>query len=274
MRAGPDMPSKTLAEYVANLAQAPLEFEPGTKFLYGGAGFETLGRIIETASGQPYEKFIEQRILQPLGMKDSFFFPTPEKYNRIVSAYKPQNGKLTRVEGSLNINWQTHGPEAYRAFVAEMRFARPSWGMLSTASDMAAFYQMMLNGGIYNSARIVSRASVEAMTAAHTGDLPTATVWFGSETYGLGWGIYGGRPNPGAVPLVSTGTYGHSGVRGTFGWVDPEKDLVGVFMIQQNRLHSEEPEAVLDTFLSMTYAAIADDVESRTKVPKTGTDPK
>ena len=185
---------KTLAENVAILSQEPLEFEPGTKFLYSDAGFETLGRIIEVASGQPYEKFIEQRILRPLGMKDSFFFPPAEKYNRIASAYKPQNGKLKRVEGSLNPDWQTQGPEAYRAFVASVEYPGPSWGMFSTASDMAAFYQMMLNGGTYNGVRILSRASVEAMTAVQTGDL-VPERWWG---YGLGWGIHRARPSSGA----------------------------------------------------------------------------
>jgi CubicO group peptidase (beta-lactamase class C family) len=159
---------KTLGEHVAMLSQDPLEFEPGTKVLYSDAGFDTLGRIIEVASGQPYEKFIEERILRPVGMKDSFFFPPPEKYNRIASAYKPQNGKLTRVEGSLNPDWQSQGRNAYRTAV---QYPGPSWGLFSTASDMAAFYQMMLNGGTYNGVPILSRASVEAMIADYTGDL-------------------------------------------------------------------------------------------------------
>ncbi|MBI4462799.1 MAG: beta-lactamase family protein [Acidobacteria bacterium] len=259
----PDKLSKTLAENVATLSQEPLEFEPGTKLLYSDPGFEILGRIIEVASGQPYEKFIEQRILRPLGMKDSFFFPPPEKYNGIASAYKPQNGKLKRVEGSLNPDWQTQGPEAYGAFVASMQYARPSWGMFSTASDMAAFYQMMLNGGTYNGVRILSRASVEVMTAVHTGDL-VAERWWG---YGLGWGVHRERRGD-KFSLESAGAYGHSGLRGTFGWVDPQEDLVGIFMIQQNRLESEEPDSVRDTFIAMTYAAIADDLKSTTKVPK------
>ena len=226
---------KTLVEHVAMLSQDPLEFEPGTKVLYSDAGFDTLGRIIEVASGQPYEKFIEERILRPLGMKDSFFFPPPEKYNRIASAYKPQNGKLTRVEGPLNPDWQSQGREAYRAFLAAVQYPGPSWGLFSTASDMAAFYQMMLNGGTYNGVRILSRASVEAMTADYTGDL-------GPDGYGLGWGVHRKRPSSGLFALESVGAYGKGGSRGTFGWVDPRKDLVGMFMIQQNRLvESEEP---------------------------------
>jgi CubicO group peptidase (beta-lactamase class C family) len=211
---------KTLREHVAMLSQDPLEFEPGTKVLYSDAGFDTLGRIIEVASGQPYEKFIEDRILRPLGMKDSFFFPPPEKYNRVASAYKPQNGKLTRVEGSLNPDWQSQGRNAYRTFLAAVQYPGPSWGLFSTASDMAAFYQMTLNGGTYNGVRILSRASVEAMTADYTGDL-------GPDGYGLGWGVHRKRPSSGLLALESPGAYGKGGSRGTFGWVDPGKDLVG-----------------------------------------------
>ncbi len=259
-----DKPRKTLAEHVAILPQDPLEFEPGTKFLYSDMGFDTLGRIIEVASGQPYEKFIEERILRPLGMKDSFFFPPPEKCNRIASAYKPQNGTLTRVEGSLNPDWQSQGREAYRAFLAAVPYPGPSWGLFSTASDMAAFYQMMLNGGTYNGVRILSRASVEAMTADYTGDLIE-----GGGGQGLGWGLLRKRPSSGLFALESVGAYGKGGIRGTFGWVDPGKDLVGIFMIQQNSLvESEEAGySVRDTFIAMSYAAIADDLKAGT-LPK------
>lgn len=246
----PDKPDKTLAEHVAIGSQEPLEFEPGTKFLYSDAGFATLGRIIEVASGQPYEKFIEQRILRPLGMKDSFFFPPPEKCTRIASHYEPQDGKLKRFEGSLNPDWQS--PDGCRAFAAVVPYPGPSWGLFSTASDMAAFHQMMLSGGTYNGVRILSRASVEAMTAVHSGDL-VPERWWG---YGLGWGVHRERPSSGAFALESIGGYGHNGLRGTFGLVDPEKDLVGIFMIQLEP--GEGQRSVRDTFINMTYAAIAE----------------
>lgn len=250
-----DKPGKTLAEHVAILSQEPLEFEPGTKVLYSDAGFDTLGRIIEVASGQPYEKFLEERILRPLGMKDSFIFPPPEKCNRIASAYEPQNGKLKRVEGSENPDWQSQGPGGCPAFLAAEQYPAPSWGLFSTASDMVAFYQMMLNGGSYNRARILSRASVEAMTADYTGALIE-----GGGGQGLGWGLLRKRPSSGLFALESPGAYGKGGSRGTFGWIDPGKDLVGIFMIQQNSLdESEEPGySVRDTFIAMTYAAIAE----------------
>lgn len=112
--------SSTLAGYVSSLSQVPLEFEPGAKFLYSDAGFDTLGRIIEIVSGQPYEKFIEQRILRPLGMKDSFFFPSPEKCYRIASHHEPSKGKLKRFEGYLNPDWQT--ADGCRSYAASVRY--------------------------------------------------------------------------------------------------------------------------------------------------------
>ena len=235
--------SKTLAEYVASLPQEPLKFEPGTKFSYSDAGFDTLGRITEVASGQPYEKFLEVRIFRPLGMKDSSFFPPPAKNVRVVSRHKLENGKLRKEDDSLTP-------------VVKVNYPGPSWSMFSTASDMVAFHQMMLNGGTYKGVRILSRPSVEVMTALQTGDLDVLTPW----AYGLGWGVYRGRswPRPGASALVSIGAFGHGGLLGTFGWVDPKRDLVGIFMIQQHVFQSEGPNTMRETFTAMTYAAIVE----------------
>ena len=88
---------KTLAENIAIFAkELTLEFEPGTKYLYSNWGFITLGRIIEVVSGKPYEELIEQRITRPLGMKDTFYFPPPEKCDRIASVYDVEDGKLKK----------------------------------------------------------------------------------------------------------------------------------------------------------------------------------
>jgi CubicO group peptidase (beta-lactamase class C family) len=238
----------SLAESVAALAKVPLEFEPGTKFLYSDAGFETLGRVIEVASRQPYENFMKQRILQPLGMNDSFFFPPPEKCHRIASHYEPQAGKLKRYEGSLNPDWHTR--EGCRAYMATIRHPGPSWGMFSTASDTAVFHQMTLNGGSYKGARILSRASVETMTAVQTGELSGLR----SPQYGFGWFVQPGGEKPGFLP---PGVFFHEGLRGTLGWVDPQQDAIGILMIQLEP--AEGQNTVHNSFIAMTYAALAGD---------------
>jgi CubicO group peptidase (beta-lactamase class C family) len=230
---------KTLAEAVAIFSQQPLEFEPGTKWQYSNTGLATAGRIIEVLSGMPYEKFLEARIFRPLGMKDSYIYPPPEKYDRIPSAYILKDGKPEKYYSDP----LGEGAMKYRKGA---KYPLPEGGIYSTAADMAAFYQMMLNGGTYNGARLLSRATVEVMTAVHTADLRTNGPGMG---YGLGWAVV--RDAAGALPLAPVGTYSHGGRYGTFGFVDPKNDLIGVFMIQREG-GSEERLA----FVEMAEAAV------------------
>lgn len=246
-----DEEGETLAEDVALLSKLPLEFDPGEGFLYSNGGFDALGRIIQVASGQPYEEFIEQRILRPLGMDDTFFFPPPEKCSRIASHYEPYNGRLRRYEGNLNPEW--HRPVGCRAYATSVRHPGPSWGLFSTAPNIAAFHEMMLNRGTFKDVRILSRASVQAMTSVQTGDL-VGGPWWG---YGLGWFVLRDQRRYDRAGLSSPGSYSHSGLRGTFGWVDPRSELIGILMIQ---LENDDGQDLLvrDTFIAMAYAAIAD----------------
>jgi len=234
---GRDTGDPTLAEWVAMSPQFPLDFEPGARFQYGSAGFETLGRIIEVVSGQPYERFVEETILKPLGMKDSFFFVPPEKRDRIPTWYSLE-------EGELKVN-----ERRMRILRPERKNPLPGFGMFSTASDLFAFYQMMLNGGAYNGRRILSRASVEEMTRLHaTGIAPSGLP----TGYGLGWGVRGEQQASVHLPLASIGAYGHNGAASTMGWVDPKKGLVGVFLVQRE----DCGERVF--FGAMAAAAVAD----------------
>lgn len=214
---------RTLAEAVAIYAQQPLQFEPGTKWLYSNTGIATLGRIIEVTSGQAFEKFLEARIFKPLGMKDSFFFPPAEKIDRIAMVYKLEDGKLVPSRSGLL------GGDPWR-YRKDAKYPAPEGGMYSTATDLAAFYQMVLNGGTYNGARLLSRAAVELMTTLHTGDLEAGHS--PGMGYGLAWTVV--RNPLGTLSMTSIGTYGHGGAFGTLGWVDPKKDLVGVLLIQRS----------------------------------------
>lgn len=223
--------NRTLAEAVTLFSQMPLQFEPGTKWSYSNPGIATLGRIIEVVSDQPYEKFLDERVFKPLGMKDSFFFPTPDKYNRIASVYIADKGKL-----------QNMGDGIYRKGA---KYPMPEGGLYSTATDLAAFYQMMLGKGTYNGKRLLSPASVSVMTSVHTAET--------SQTWGLGWNV-AARPSA-TLPLVSTGTFSHGGAFGTYGFVDAKKDLVGVFLVQRM---GGGTEAVLNSFLAMAESAVND----------------
>lgn len=227
----------TLAEAVTMFSQQPLEFEPGTKWQYSNTGMATLGRIIEVVADQPYERFLEERIFKPLGMIDSFFFPPDNKKDRIASLYANRDGKLVN-----------YGPGVLRKGA---RYSMPEGGLYATATDMAAFYQMMLNGGAYNGKKILSKASVDTMTMVHTGDLPISHNAYAG--YGLGWSIH---KAPGAsLSLSSKGTYSHGGAFGTYGWVDPAKDMVGVFMVQ---LLPATVEPLRSAFLSIANSAVTE----------------
>ena len=146
---GRGAPPATLAERVAAASRATLLFEPGTAWNYSNLGLAALGRIIEVVSGQPYDRFLEERIFQPLSMPDTFFFVPPAKAKRVASVYRYDNDGLKLVP------------------MAEAKFPAPEGGLFSTASDMARFHQMLLDKGILNGRRVLSAAAVEEMTTSH-----------------------------------------------------------------------------------------------------------
>lgn len=232
---------RTLADAVGIYAQQPLEFEPGSKWAYSNTGLATLGRIIEVKSGQPYDKYIQDRLLSPLGMKDSFFFPPADKTARIVTVYTGGGGGLTPAGAGI-----LGGDSlAYRKGAI---YSAPEFGLFSTANDLAAFYQMMLNGGTYQGRRYLSKASIEAMTALQTGDLQAGHN--PGCGFGLTWEVV--KDQTGTLALLSEGTYKHGGAFGTHGWVDPKKDVVGVFLIQR----SDDNKRVRDAFMQIVGSSL------------------
>jgi len=209
--------NRTLAEGVRALAQRPLEFEPGTKWAYCNLGIDTLGRVIEVVSGEPYEKFLEKRVFRPLGMADTGFYPSPEQRARIAMTYKPEKGKLVPSTSDIL------GPPV------DAKYPIPAGGLYSTAADLARLYQMMLNHGTLGGKRILSPAGVKTMTRVHTGNL-TAGFTPGMG-FGYGWAVV--QQPAGVTEMLSKGSYGHGGAFGTQGWIDPEKDLFMVLLIQR-----------------------------------------
>jgi CubicO group peptidase (beta-lactamase class C family) len=229
----PEKRNRKLADAVLIYSQAPLEFSPGTKWLYSSVGVGILGRIIEVVSGQSIEQFMNQRIFRPLGMNDTCFFPEADKYPRIPIAYEYVSGKPRRAEVDL-----------YRKGAL---YPSPSGGLFSTASDMAKICQMMLNGGSLGDTKILSRASVDRMTSVQTGELKVGNS--PEAGFGLGWFVV--RDSSGATGSPSVGNFFHGGAWGTFMSVDPARDLVFVFMTQRSAGGSaEERNAVYSIALS------------------------
>lgn len=207
----------TLAEAVRIYAKEPLEFEPGTKWAYCNIGIDTLGRIIEVVSGESYEAFLKKRVFDPLGMVDTTFYPSPAQADRIAVTYRKEQGKLVASKADIL------GPPA------GAKFPIPAGGLFSTATDLLKVYQMMLNRGELGGKRILSPASVQTMTQVHTGEL---TAGFTSGVgFGLGWGVV--RTPVDVTAMLSPGTFGHGGAFGTQGWIDPDKDLIFILLIQR-----------------------------------------
>jgi CubicO group peptidase (beta-lactamase class C family) len=227
---------RTLADVVVALSKQKSEFEPGTQFRYYSGGFAILGRIIEVVSGKPFEQFIKERIFDPLGMKDSFFFIPAEKQNRVASIYRQQDGKLNR--------W-----EEIEAYARNAKYPAPEFGMYSTASDLASLCQMMLNGGSFKGKRILSRMSVETMTQNHTLNIKSA-ITQRPAYQGLGWGLSGDPMD--AFPLTSTGSFGHNGAFGAIIWIDPKEKLIRVFLDHRLGFNNES-----NIFMAMAGSAVA-----------------
>ena len=233
-----------LGDAVRLYAQTPLDFEPGAKWQYSNMGLATLGRLVEVASGMSYEQFVEQRIFTPLGMKDSHFYLPAAKHSRLAMIYQGGNGALARSDPKTLL---AGDPAIYRR---ESKYPAPEFGMYSTATDLAAFYTMMLNQGLYKGKRLLSKAAVETMTALHTGDLPAASSGAG---FGLTWEVV--RDPMAMLTLRGAGTFGHGGAFGTYGWVDPKKRIVGVYLVQSTGGGSTYAR---DSFITMTNASVLD----------------
>ena len=232
-----------LDEVVRQLAKEPLLFQPGTAWSYSSAGIEVLGRIIEVCSGQKYEDFISDRILKPLGMKDSFFFPPSDKINRISMVYVSKDGKLVPAPGSI----LGGDPARHRQGAV---FPAPGWGLYSTAEDLLHLYRMMLNGGVYEGRRYLSPFSVHLMTEPHTSDLESKGWMHGSD-YGLAWEVV--TDPMGELAGHTIGSYGHGGAFGTQGWIDPNHQLISIMLIQRA---DGDTDTLARVFLNMAESSI------------------
>jgi len=216
-------PRSSLKEMIPKLAKLPLFNQPGQAFLYG-LNVDVLGYLIEVISGMPLDKYLQQKMFGPLGMKDTYFFLPKEKQNRLVKLYV-QDDKGLRVQDSiisLNGTFYRDFPNA-----AGGSYFSGGAGLSSTAYDYAIFCQMMINGGEYNGVRILSPLTIRLMTSNQIGDIEM----FGSRAnnrFGLGFGIY---TEKGATDYpISAGSYDWGGMFATHFWIDPKAKLVAVFM--------------------------------------------
>lgn len=216
--------AKTLEEAASRYAKVPILFEPGSKWQYSQTSINTAARIVEVASGVPFDQFVQTRLCEPLGMRDTTFYLSDTQMTRLAKSYtKAKDGPLEEtviklLSGKLPTD--------------RNRFPAGNGGLFSTASDYARFCQMLLNGGQSNGKRILSEDAVKTMRTIATGDLVPGF------TPGNGWGIaccVVREPN-GVTAMLSPGTFGHGGAYGTQAWIDPVKHRVYILMIQRANL--------------------------------------
>ena len=211
--------SEPVGDTVARMAALPFDAQPGDRWVYG-YNTDILGAVAERVSGQPLDVFLRDTILDPLGMQDTHFYLPESKVDRLATVYSTADNGLERAPDPGHMVGQgqyVSGPRASFSGGA---------GLVSTASDYARFLQMMLNGGALDGRRILSRKTVELMTADHLHGIDFRP----GQGFGLGFYVIedvGARGVPGTV-----GEFGWGGAYHSTYWVDPAEELVVVYLTQ------------------------------------------
>jgi CubicO group peptidase (beta-lactamase class C family) len=209
-------PDNTMDDYSKALAKMPLNFHPGDAWEYGPAT-NIVGRLVEVVSGKTLDEFFRERIFEPLGMTDTYFYLPDARIPRLAAAYVKKDGKLEKIT--------TPGPVARNG-----RYFAGAGGLAGTAEDYLRFCQMLLNGGQLDGARIAGRKTIESMTANHIGGIPLWQDTYRGYGFGLGFRV---RMDVGqSATLGSVGEYGWGGAYGTYFFIDPKEQLVGILMFQ------------------------------------------
>ncbi len=220
---------QTLAEFVTKISKLPLAHQPGTTWEYG-MSVDVLGRIVEIVSGMPFDRFIEERITKPLGMKDTAFYVNAAQAPRVAEPQiDPATGKRPMFDEVANLTKE------------KVKFFSGGGGMLSTASDYARFCQMLVNGGELDGVRLLSPKTLAVMTsdqvppnAARVATLSAmqdlSPIPDMGHSFGLGFAV---RTAQGHSPVSgSVGDYFWAGGAGTYFWIDPQEKMYAVMMLQ------------------------------------------
>jgi len=203
---------RSLAEVVKIIATQQLIADPGAPWLYSSMGYAVLGRVIEVRSGRPYEHFVTDRILRPLEMRDSFFFPPREKWSRIAAMYNLETTPLHR--------------DAIDIYRKGAKYSAPEFGMFSTVRDMERFFRMTMNGGTLDGRRILKSGTVWTMLQ------PRVPTSIDGISQGLAWFVCT-DPSKQTDLRITYGSFGAAGASGTFGWIDPDQQVIRLLLMQR-----------------------------------------
>lgn len=251
--------SDTLEHCIAELARFPLAYQPGERWHYS-MSIDVLAHLIEVISGQPLRDFLQERLFQPLGMKDTGFAVPAQKLDRLSAMYghpdvATHNFSHFIAAWQAGENGRRNVDDTHPASDAP-NFARGGHGLFSTVGDYWRFAQMLLNGGQLEGVRILGRKTVELL---HTNHLPARMLPYGVGVIpfsGYGFGL-GSRVLMNVAESALTGSvgeFGWSGAAKTHYWVDPQEELVGVLM-SQYMICFDQPEK---DFQVLAYQALVD----------------
>jgi CubicO group peptidase (beta-lactamase class C family) len=217
----------SIGENIKKLAKLPLHHEPGVKFTYS-EGLDVLGYMIEIVSGLPLDQFFKERIFDPLGMEDTYFYLPDSKISRLVPVQTLSDG-----------NWVTYPASPYYdpdyPVKGAMRFFSGGGGLSSTAKDYATFLQMYLNNGELNGVRLLSRITIQAIMSNQVGNL----LGESGAYYGLAFGVLDER-GAGMGGRGSVGTFDWGGYFNTSYFADPVENIIGILMKQTQDAYSDE----------------------------------
>ena len=221
-----------LPEFVRNLGNLPLKFQPGTVWNYS-VSTDVLGRLVEVVSGTPLDRFFDERIFEPLQMVDTAFVVPEDDRERLAVLY--QNGEPSTGHGDFTV------PRAMLSGGA---------GLVSTVSDYLNFCRMLLNGGELDGTKLLSRKSVDVMTSDQLGDANHGGL---PEGYGFGLGFAVATDLGRMGKLGSVGEFSWIGIAGTAFFIDPKEDMIGIFMVQNMNDRTTRAQ-----FQALAYQAIID----------------
>ena len=234
--------NETIRDSVRRIATLPAHAQPGTQWIYG-YNTDILGALVEVVAAKPLDQVLRERVLEPVGMRDTEFYLSRGKTDRLTAVYSMNDGKLERAPTPGNSVGQGHYVEGPRK-----NFSGGA-GLLSTATDYARFLQMMLNGGELDGRRVLGRKTVELMTTSHLGNVS----YNPGQGFGLGFSVVedlGARGSPGSV-----GEFGWGGAYHTTYWVDPREELVVVHLTQLVPAGTVDDQAKVR---ALVYQAIVD----------------
>jgi len=248
---GLDEPKGTIGESVRKLAKLPLASHPGERWEYSNSG-DVLGYLVEVVTGMTLEKYMKTHIFQPIGMQDTFFYPPAARQNDMSALWITDwQGSLEKVKGVTSMGYLKFSP---RYPAGGIYFSGGS-GLISTAYDYFRFCQMLLNDGVLDHHRILSRKTVELMTATnHIGDMDSTLIHGKGWKFGLGFSIQMDRDHE--IDSGSPGVYEWAGLHSTRFSVDPTEEKITIFLHQHEPFFHHVP--VWERLLVISNSAIID----------------